>query len=173
METRLRVGTRAVAVSLDSTDDGFRATVDGVARRVAVLGAGARAAASGGATVEDLALEVDGQVCRALVARRPDRVLVAIRGRVYAFDVGDEGAGAHHGGAGSGAVTAPMPGKVIAVLVGVGDEVAAGAPVVVLEAMKMETTLAAEVAGRVTAVAAVPGATVDAGALLVEIAPAA
>ena len=99
-------------------------------------------------------------------------MLIGIDGRVWAFDVGEEGAGGHHGGAGSGAVTAPMPGKVIAVLVQVGDEVAAGAPLVVVEAMKMETTLSAEVAGRVTTVTAVPGATVDAGTVLVEIAVA-
>ena len=171
MDVRLRVGTRTVAVSLDPADDGFTAAVDGEARRVVVVGAGPRAAAAGGATVEELALDIDGRRCRVLVARRPDRVLVGIHGRVYAFDVGDEGAGAHQGGAGSGAVTAPMPGKVIAVLVKVGEEVVAGAPLVVVEAMKMETTLSAEVSGRVTAVPAVAGATVDAGQLLVEIAP--
>jgi biotin carboxyl carrier protein len=65
-----------------------------------------------------------------------------------------------------------MPGKVIAVLVAAGDTVEAGQPVVVLEAMKMESTLAAEVAGTVAAVSATPGATVGAGELLVEITPA-
>ena len=64
-----------------------------------------------------------------------------------------------------------MPGKVVAVMVALGDTVEAGQPVIVLEAMKMETTLVAEVPGRVTAVEAVAGTTVDAGALLVAIAP--
>ena len=47
-----------------------------------------------------------------------------------------------------------------------------GQALVVLEAMKMESTLAGEVAGRVTSVRAVAGATVAAGDLLVEITPA-
>jgi len=47
-----------------------------------------------------------------------------------------------------------------------------GQALVVLEAMKMESTLAAEVAGRVTSVPAVAGASVAAGDLLVEIGPA-
>jgi len=43
---------------------------------------------------------------------------------------------------------------------------------VVLEAMKMETTLRAEIAGTVAAVGGAPGDTVEAGAVLVEISPA-
>ena len=46
-----------------------------------------------------------------------------------------------------------------------------GQALVVLEAMKMESTLAAEVAGRVDAVRVAPGALVAAGDVLVEIAP--
>ncbi len=126
---------------------------------------------AGGATVEELALEVDGRPHRALVARIRDRVLVAVAGRVWTFESGEEARGAH-AAAGSGAVTAPMPGKVVAVLVAEGDVVEVGQALVVLEAMKMESTLAAEVAGRVTAVRATAGASVAAGDLLVEIAPA-
>ena len=68
---------------------------------------------------------------------------------------------------------APMPGLVVRVAVAVGDTVAAGQGLVVVEAMKMETTLAAEIAGTVSAVHVAAGAMVDAGALLVEVAPAA
>src|SRR5207249_2213963 len=81
----------------------------------------------------------------------PGGVLVAVAGRVWTFEIGEEARGAH-GAAGSGAVTAPMPGKVVSVLIAEGDVVEVGQPLVVLEAMKMESTLAAEVAGRVTAV---------------------
>ena len=64
---------------------------------------------------------------------------------------------------------APMPGKVVKVLVATGDVVTVGQALVVLEAMKMETTLVAEVAGTVAMVAATPGGMIDAGAVVVEI----
>jgi 3-methylcrotonyl-CoA carboxylase alpha subunit len=65
-----------------------------------------------------------------------------------------------------------MPGKVVKVFVVAGDAVTAGQPLVVVEAMKMETTLSAEIDGTVKAVNANAGDTVDAGAVLVEITPA-
>lgn len=72
--------------------------------------------------------------------------------------------------AGDGLVTSPMPGRVLKVLVAEGDEVAMGTPLVVVEAMKMENELAAGKAGKVLRVFASPGATVEGGAKLVEIA---
>jgi biotin carboxyl carrier protein len=66
---------------------------------------------------------------------------------------------------------APMPGKVLDVRVQVGGSVRVGDPVVVVEAMKMEHTLRAEVEGVVTAVHVTPGAMVDAAQILLEIAP--
>ena len=64
---------------------------------------------------------------------------------------------------------APIPGKVVKVHVRVGDEVEAGQPLVVLEAMKMENELTATQAGKVTAVHVEPGQIIDAGGLLVEL----
>lgn len=64
---------------------------------------------------------------------------------------------------------APIPGKVVKVHVSVGDEVEAGQPLVVLEAMKMENELTATQAGKVMAVHVEPGQTIDAGGLLVEL----
>jgi biotin carboxyl carrier protein len=72
---------------------------------------------------------------------------------------------------GTGRVVAPMQGTVVKVLVGVGDEVRIGDPVVVLEAMKMENQLLAERDGRVTDVRVGRGDSVGPGDLLVEIAP--
>jgi biotin carboxyl carrier protein len=68
-------------------------------------------------------------------------------------------------------VTAPMPGKVLKVLVHDGDLVEAGQPLVVIEAMKMETTLAAESAAMVKQVRVDEGQTVDHGAVLIELSP--
>jgi biotin carboxyl carrier protein len=67
------------------------------------------------------------------------------------------------------ALRAPIAGKVVKVLVAVGDQVAAGAPVIVLEAMKMENELAAERGGTVSAVHKAAGQAVDTGDLLVEL----
>ena len=66
-----------------------------------------------------------------------------------------------------GSLRAPMPGTVVRVEVGPGDDVQMGAPVVVLEAMKMQYTVVAPAAdGTVTAVGVEAGQTVDAGAVL-------
>ena len=75
-------------------------------------------------------------------------------------------------GAADGRLVAPMNGKVAQVAVKAGDSVAAGAPLMVLEAMKMEHTLSAPVALQVKAVHAAQGAQVSPGQLLVEFDPA-
>ncbi len=82
--------------------------------------------------------------------------------------------GAAAGGpvAGSGRVAVPMQGTIVKVLVEVGQTVAAGDPVVVLEAMKMENNVAADVDGTVTEVAAAAGDPVAAGDVVVVIEPA-
>ena len=169
MELELRLAGRTLHVRLSAAADGVDATLDGAPHRLTTLASGGRVAAAGGATVEELALEVDGRARCALVARIRDRVLVTLDGRVYAFETGEAARDGAHAGAGSGVVTAPMPGKVSAVLVAAGDTVERGQALVVVEAMKMESTLAAEVAGTVRAVAVAPGQVVDAGQVLVEI----
>jgi len=67
-------------------------------------------------------------------------------------------------------LVAPMPGLVVRVVAEVGAEVAAGQPLVVVEAMKMENELRASAAGRITAVHAIAGTAVEKGAVLVELA---
>jgi pyruvate carboxylase subunit B len=64
---------------------------------------------------------------------------------------------------------APMPGLIVRVAVAEGDEVRAGQPLVVMEAMKMENELRSPAAGRVRTVAARVGSAVEKGALLVEL----
>jgi biotin carboxyl carrier protein len=63
---------------------------------------------------------------------------------------------------------APMPGLVVEILVEPGQEVAAGAGLVVLEAMKMENELKAPAAGIVAAIRAQAGQAVEKGQVLVE-----
>jgi acetyl/propionyl-CoA carboxylase alpha subunit len=71
----------------------------------------------------------------------------------------------------AGSLAAPMPGVVRKVCVRVGERVAAGQLLVVLEAMKMEHPVAAACAGRVAALRASEGEQVDAGHVLVVIEP--
>jgi biotin carboxyl carrier protein len=75
------------------------------------------------------------------------------------------------GGASGGPqrLTAPMPGKVVRLLVGQGESVSARQPVVVIEAMKMENELRASRDGVVVELPARPGQLVEAGALLAVI----
>jgi acetyl/propionyl-CoA carboxylase alpha subunit len=81
----------------------------------------------------------------------------------------DEAAHERGAGAEQSAVTAPMPGTVIRVDVAAGDRVEARQPLVVLEAMKMETPLTSPYAAVVRAVHVAVGDQVAGGALLVEL----
>ena len=73
------------------------------------------------------------------------------------------------GAAGSGQVAVPMQGTIVKVLVEVGQEVAEGDAVVVLEAMKMENNINADKAGSVVEVKVSPGDTVGAGDIVIVI----
>jgi acetyl-CoA/propionyl-CoA carboxylase, biotin carboxylase, biotin carboxyl carrier protein len=72
--------------------------------------------------------------------------------------------------AGGNALTAPMQGTIVKLVVADGDEVAEGDPVVVLEAMKMEQPLTAHKAGVITGLGAAVGDVVQAGATICTIA---
>ena len=67
------------------------------------------------------------------------------------------------GGLGAGEIAAPMQGTILKVLVEPGQSVEPGDAIVILEAMKMETTLAATTSGVVNSISVVPGDTVPAG----------
>ena len=70
--------------------------------------------------------------------------------------------------AGPKPVKAPMPGLVVRLQVAVGERVARGASVVIIEAMKMENDLKADRAGVVARILVEPGQAVEKGAVLVE-----
>ena len=74
------------------------------------------------------------------------------------------------GGAGTGKIEAPMQGTIVKVLVEVGAEVEVGAGLLVLEAMKMENQINADVAGTVQEIKVTAGDTVGGGDILVVIA---
>ena len=92
-------------------------------------------------------------------------VPVTVNGRRTSRSGGDAAASAD----GEQKVSAPMPGRVVRVLVSPGDTVEARQPVVVVEAMKMENELRSPKAGTVKEVAVTAGTSVDAGRVLVVI----
>jgi biotin carboxyl carrier protein len=92
-------------------------------------------------------------------------------GHVWRAEVPDLTATAATDAGGDQTVRAPMPGTVLAVRVQAGETVAAGQPVVVLEAMKMELSLPAPYAGTVAEVAITAGEQVALGAPLVVLSP--
>jgi biotin carboxyl carrier protein len=73
---------------------------------------------------------------------------------------------ADHAQEGRQHLIAPMPGKVVRVLLGPGDEVAAGQGVVVVEAMKMQNEIKSPKAGRVLEIRVTEGATVNSNQVL-------
>jgi biotin carboxyl carrier protein len=103
-------------------------------------------------------IEVDGAIYETSVAKR---------GRAQYPDTGARKA--EDGPAASVSIKAPMPGRVVRLLVGIGDRVSARQGVVVVEAMKMENELRSPRGGIVREIAVAPGAAVESGALLLVI----
>jgi len=98
---------------------------------------------------------------------------VSVNGRVFRVDVFDprnmRGRKIAAVSEGRQAVAAPMPGRVIRVLVEMGEQVEAGQGLIVVEAMKMQNEMKSPRAGRVAEVKAAAGATVSAGEVLIVI----
>jgi len=119
-----------------------------------------------GESVEDQVWFWDGEARTAL--RTPDGVTVFEGGDAFLFEVPDYEL--HHDiDVGSGAITAPMPGRIVSVHVKAGESVAKGARLVTLEAMKMEHGLTAPFDGVVAEAPVSEGAQVSEGALLVRL----
>ena len=116
-------------------------------------------------------LLIDGKSIEVRVIPGADGSTVLAAGRRFAVEVRDprNASRSSRGAAGSGRqkITAPMPGKVIRVLVQKGDAVQPGQGLVVVEAMKMQNEMKASHAGHVTEVRVHDGDTVGAGETLV------
>ena len=104
------------------------------------------------------------------------KIAVMMRGRLFEAQVLDERAMLlmqRRGGltVASGEVSAPMPGLIVEVTASLGDAVAKGQTVVILESMKMQNELKSPIDGVVRAIHAEAGQAVDKNDLLVEIKP--
>lgn len=113
-----------------------------------------------------MVLVVDGRRYRVTIARNGREHMVAVAGEVYTLLAEGGGASADVAAVASPEITAPMPGKVLQVLVQSGDRVEAGDGLLLLEAMKMETRLTAEAAGTVAEVRVAAGEMVVGGQVL-------
>jgi len=139
----------------------------------------------------DWLLRIGDETICAFGERRPDGTLTValdgVRGRITVLDHGSETVAfladenwrlveidpldAHEGDdPGAGRLTAPIPGRVTQLLVGAGDAVRRGEPLMIIEAMKMEHTVAAPVDGTVEAVRFAVGDLVEEGVELITLA---
>ena len=174
MTFEVDVGGRTFTVAVERTDrpDRFRVTLDGAPRLVDASGTGDFGLSL--LTVVDGSTVPIGTSTDLQLVPGPGQgdLLVGLRGRTIGVTVNGRRS-AHAEGAlhGHGQVTivAPMPGRVVRVLVAAGDEVDSRQPVVVVEAMKMENELRAPRAGHVKEIAVAPGTSVEAGRVLAVI----
>ncbi|GAA2730230.1 acetyl/propionyl/methylcrotonyl-CoA carboxylase subunit alpha [Actinocorallia aurantiaca] len=98
-------------------------------------------------------------------------VWIGAGGRAWSVREQERLLGGGTSAAAGGVLRSPMPGTVLAVKVAEGDQVAEGQPVVIVEAMKMEHTIVAAVAGTVARLPVRAGAQVALDAVLAEITP--
>jgi biotin carboxyl carrier protein len=160
---------RSLSIERAGVDGRFRVSVDGETTLV-------EARRNGGYGLSLLFPDDSHETSKVSIAPGTARgeMLAYLAGRTAAIAVNARRTGrgaADAGGAAHGeqTVSAPMPGRVVRVLVASGDTVEARQPVVVVEAMKMENELRAPKAGRVKEVTVAPGTSVEAGRVLVVI----
>lgn len=186
MTFEIEIAGRMRTVAIERSGDGsgaYRVSVDGRPRHVDVrrigdyvlslLVTGETASGSGGAGREGRTAPLSREILVAPGAARGE-MLVTLGGRTVAASVNAHRTGAavadgvEHGRGGQ-TIVAPMPGRIVRVLVNPGDAVAARQGVVVVEAMKMENELRSPKAGRVKDVQVTAGTSVEAGRVLVVI----
>ena len=165
---RIRVGEREHEVEIEIDADGNRkVSVDGEVFEVADAGAHALRVGAAGGRQHEVTLAGEPRPSEAWIAGA--RVSVEVQTEQEARLAAALGKTA--GGSGSGELKAPMPGRVVEILVSAGETIAQGAPTIIVEAMKMENELHAPTAGVVREIAVAKGDTVDAGQVLLVIEP--
>ena len=176
MTFEVEVGGRTFTVAVERTDrpGRLRVALDGVSRLIDV----SRTSDFGLSLLDMGTVPLDrGTVPLSADVQIVPRgghgeLLVGLRGRT--IDVTVNGRRSAHAegplhGHGQVTIVAPMPGRVVRVLVAAGDPVDVRQPVVVVEAMKMENELRAPRAGHVREIAVAPGTSVEAGRVLAVI----
>ena len=118
-----------------------------------------------------LQLTIANKTYQAKVAVAGDHVFVSINGRQIEFHLtGDDDSWSGHSAAESpDKIISPMPGKIVKLLVKVGDDVKEKQPLVVVESMKMENQIVAQCSGKVKSVNFKEGAQVDSERPIIEL----
>ena len=117
-----------------------------------------------------LSVTLDGHVFPARVLRRGERLTVLAGGASHVLRLADPLASAGAEDAMGGRILAPMPGKVLEVLVSPGQQVPRGAVLLVIEAMKMQVRIPAPAEGTIAAIHCAAGELVEDGAELISMA---
>jgi 3-methylcrotonyl-CoA carboxylase alpha subunit len=118
---------------------------------------------------EAVTFGLDGRRAQARVLREGDALAVILDGATHELRHADPRAPSGEADSAGGRVVAPMPGRVLQVLVAPGEKVARGAVLLVLEAMKVQMRIAAPAEGTVAAIHCAPGDLVEDGAELVSL----
>ncbi len=159
MQVGYRLGTRQLQIALRrETATRFEVTSE----------SGVRLADASVLDAQTIQLTLDGRQHLAHVVRIGDARHVWIAGQVYVL-AAESSATSSHAALAPPQIVAPMPGKVLEVLVETGQQVAEGDGLVILEAMKMEHRITAAAAARVTGVHVQGGQMVDGGVVLIEL----
>ena len=157
------VDGRTLRVLVQGKDGHYTVTVDGRELEVDLCDPGG----------DFVSLLIEGRSHEAGLEKRPSGYLVVLADDLIGVDLADAAGGEAPAlkktPTGPQRMSAPMPGKVVRLLAGPGDLVAAGAALVVVEAMKMENELRAPRDGVVRAVHVSTGDAVAPGRPLVEI----
>jgi len=164
MKVLLSQGPQDLGIEVEPEGSAYRVILEGTAHRVE------------GVVESAMRVLIDARPVEAWVRRQGETIAVDLRGRTFRFRVRDPRAPKLSrrrslADASRGELHAPMPGLVVQILTHEGEEVEAGRPVVVVEAMKMQNALVAPIAGRVRSIPVTPGTAVETGQLLLAIAP--
>lgn len=121
-----------------------------------------------------LSVAIGGELMRVFVAEHNGKTYINISGRTFTFDdaitqVQRQKSGRSGVGLAPGAISSPMPGNVIKLLVKEGDTVKEGQSLVIVEAMKMENEIRSPSNGVVKKINFAVGNLVEAGAPIVEL----
>jgi acetyl/propionyl-CoA carboxylase alpha subunit len=159
MRIALRRGEHHLVLDVQHSGDSYRVRDGSQDRTIQVEPVG----------TNGLLIDADGKRRYVNFAREGDTLYLSIAGEQYTLTREQSTIGHADTPIVSPDIVAPMPGKVIQVLVQRGAHVAGGDTIVILEAMKMETRLLAEAAGIVEAVHVASGDLVEGGKVLAVI----